>query len=352
MMATTEPENIPQTIRSRCQHFSFHAVKFDDILAQLKQIAAAEEVNAEEAALALLAEAGDGSMRDALSIMDQAIASAPVEAGRATLSMEQIRELMGSVPNAVFERLLEAVAAGQSIELMNQLNTLLNAGNSPSPSRARWFATCATHSWQNLAASKPSSSKSPPMNVPAPPAPHSSSTKKSSLAHCKSFCAPSTISTIVKNSASTSSSASSNSSTPNACSPSKKSSLASLKAAPSAPHQPQAHQLAQPQAPRHPRQQHAPHLKRQPPPPSRLSLPPLPLPPRTAQTSSPSHLQLPRKSLLPTLKIKPLPTALSPVHQSLPKSLRPQRHLPPTLTPSVTPSPRPSKPLVTLPPPH
>ena len=57
MMATTEPENIPQTIRSRCQHFSFHAVKFDDILAQLKMIAGLEEVEAEDAALALLAEA-------------------------------------------------------------------------------------------------------------------------------------------------------------------------------------------------------------------------------------------------------------------------------------------------------
>ena len=83
MMATTEPENIPQTIRSRCQHFSFHAVKFDDILTHLKTIAEQEQVTAEEAALALLAEAGDGSMRDALSIMDQAIASAPMEAGRA-----------------------------------------------------------------------------------------------------------------------------------------------------------------------------------------------------------------------------------------------------------------------------
>jgi DNA polymerase-3 subunit gamma/tau len=131
MMATTEPENIPQTIRSRCQHFSFHAVKFDDILAQLKMIAAEENVTAEEAALALLAEAGDGSMRDALSIMDQAIASAPVEAGRQVLSIEQIRELMGSVPNAVFERLLEAVAASQSAELMEQLSVLLNAGHSP-----------------------------------------------------------------------------------------------------------------------------------------------------------------------------------------------------------------------------
>ena len=132
MMATTQPEDIPQTIRSRCQHFSFHAVKFDDILAQLKMIAVKEEVEAEDAALALLAEAGDGSMRDALSIMDQAIASAPIEAGRPVLSATQIRELMGSVPNAVFERLLEAVAAGQSAELMEQLNLLVNAGHSPS----------------------------------------------------------------------------------------------------------------------------------------------------------------------------------------------------------------------------
>ncbi len=133
MMATTEPENIPQTIRSRCQHFSFHAVKFDDILTQLRMIARQESVEAEDAALALLAEAGDGSMRDALSIMDQAIASAPLnEAGLAVLAGNQIRELMGSVPNAVFERLLEAVAAGQSAELMEQLNVLLNAGHSPS----------------------------------------------------------------------------------------------------------------------------------------------------------------------------------------------------------------------------
>jgi DNA polymerase-3 subunit gamma/tau len=131
MMATTESENIPQTIRSRCQHFSFHAVKFDDILTQLRMIAAQEQVEAEDAALALLAEAGDGSMRDALSIMDQAIASAPIEAGRPVLSAAEIRELMGSVPNAVFERLLEAVAAGQSAELMEQLNLLVNAGPLP-----------------------------------------------------------------------------------------------------------------------------------------------------------------------------------------------------------------------------
>ncbi len=70
-------------------------------------------------------------MRDALSIMDQAIASAPVEDGRSAVSAAQVRELLGAVPNAVFERLLDAIAAGQSAELMEQLNGLLNAGHSP-----------------------------------------------------------------------------------------------------------------------------------------------------------------------------------------------------------------------------
>jgi DNA polymerase-3 subunit gamma/tau len=131
MMATTEPENIPQTIRSRCQHFSFHAVRFDDILTQLRTIATQENIVAEDAALALLAEAGDGSMRDALSIMDQAIASARLEDGRPHLDADAIRELMGSVPNTVFERLLEAISENQSAAVLEELNRLLNAGNSP-----------------------------------------------------------------------------------------------------------------------------------------------------------------------------------------------------------------------------
>ena len=137
MMATTQPEDIPQTVRSRCQHFIFHAVKLVDILGQLRTIAAAEGVMADDAALSLLAEAGDGSMRDALSIMDQAIASAPTEpsadgtAGHARLDAAQIRELMGTVPNAVFERMLEAVDGNRSAEVMTVANQLLDAGNSP-----------------------------------------------------------------------------------------------------------------------------------------------------------------------------------------------------------------------------
>jgi DNA polymerase-3 subunit gamma/tau len=132
MMATTQPEDIPQTIRSRCQHFSFHAVKFDDIVGQLTTIAAQEGILADPQALALLAEAGDGSMRDALSIMDQAIASAPLVDGQAKLDGNEIRELMGTVPDAVFERILEGVSEGQSAPVMEEINRLLNAGNSPS----------------------------------------------------------------------------------------------------------------------------------------------------------------------------------------------------------------------------
>ena len=75
MLATTQPEDIPQTIRSRCQHFSFRAVKFEQIVGQLRDLCGREKIAADEDALALLAEAGDGSMRDALSILDQAIAS-------------------------------------------------------------------------------------------------------------------------------------------------------------------------------------------------------------------------------------------------------------------------------------
>jgi DNA polymerase-3 subunit gamma/tau len=70
--------------------------------------------------------------------MDQAIASAPVTGGRPHLAAEAIRELMGSVPNAVFERLMEAISAGQTATVIEEINTLMNAGNSPA-SLARQF---------------------------------------------------------------------------------------------------------------------------------------------------------------------------------------------------------------------
>jgi DNA polymerase-3 subunit gamma/tau len=138
MFATTQPEDIPQTIRSRCQHFSFHAVKLDDIVGQLRFIANKEALDVDDATLTLLAEAGDGSMRDALSIMDQAIASAPTVKGHPHLEINQVRELMGSVSNVVYEQILEAVHANNSADVLSVVGRLLDAGNG-APQLARQF---------------------------------------------------------------------------------------------------------------------------------------------------------------------------------------------------------------------
>jgi DNA polymerase-3 subunit gamma/tau len=125
MLATTQPEDIPQTIRSRCQHFSFHAVRFEEILGQLKDLATREGIEADEDALALLSEAGDGSMRDALSILDQAIASS---IGR--LSAESVRELVGAAPSGVMEDIMLAVSNNSSEDALKIVDRLITEGHS------------------------------------------------------------------------------------------------------------------------------------------------------------------------------------------------------------------------------
>jgi DNA polymerase III subunit gamma/tau len=126
MLATTQPEDIPQTIRSRCQHFSFRAVRFEEILGQLRDLAGREKIEADEDALALLAEAGDGSMRDALSILDQAIASS---GGR--LTAEAVRQLVGTAPAGVLEEVMQAVARSASDEVLKLVDRLISEGHSP-----------------------------------------------------------------------------------------------------------------------------------------------------------------------------------------------------------------------------
>ncbi|HMD16339.1 MAG TPA: DNA polymerase III subunit gamma/tau [Terriglobales bacterium] len=131
MMATTQPEDIPQTIRSRCQHFSYRAMKFDDIMGQLRDIVAKENIPADDDALALLAEAGDGSMRDALSILDQAIASTSDH-----LTADSVRSLIGSAPAAALETVMQAVAEGStdassSEKILVLVDELIGEGHSP-----------------------------------------------------------------------------------------------------------------------------------------------------------------------------------------------------------------------------
>jgi DNA polymerase-3 subunit gamma/tau len=126
MLATTQPEDIPQTIRSRCQHFSFRAVKFDDIVSQLRDLVGREKIEADDDALALLAEAGDGSMRDALSILDQAIASS---SGK--LTADSVRNLVGAAPAHILEEVMQAVARGASDEVLREVDHLISEGHSP-----------------------------------------------------------------------------------------------------------------------------------------------------------------------------------------------------------------------------
>jgi len=126
MLATTQPEDIPQTIRSRCQHFSFRAVKFEQIVEQLRDLCGRENIQADEDALALLAEAGDGSMRDALSILDQAIASS-----QGKLSAETVRQLIGVAPSGILEEIMQAVARSSSEEILQTVDRLLAEGQNP-----------------------------------------------------------------------------------------------------------------------------------------------------------------------------------------------------------------------------
>jgi DNA polymerase III subunit gamma/tau len=126
MLATTQPEDIPQTIRSRCQHFSFRAVKFDDIVGQLRDLLTRERIEADDDALALLAEAGDGSMRDALSILDQAIASSTGK-----LTADSVRNLVGAAPAHILEQVMQAVSESKSEEILRHVDHLISEGHSP-----------------------------------------------------------------------------------------------------------------------------------------------------------------------------------------------------------------------------
>ncbi|MBZ5569327.1 MAG: DNA polymerase III subunit gamma/tau [Acidobacteriia bacterium] len=157
MLATTQPEDIPQTIRSRCQHFSFHAVRFDEIVKQLRDIASLERVSADDNALAMLAEAGDGSMRDALSIMDQAIACCGER-----LTADMVRQLVGAVPSEILERLMNAVAGNSAEDVLQQVDRLLTEGHNPAH-----FARQMARFLRNAMVAKVAGTESPLLQISA-----------------------------------------------------------------------------------------------------------------------------------------------------------------------------------------
>src|SRR5260370_3953685 len=105
-MATTEPENLVDTIRSRSQHFHFRALTFAEISGRLQEIAAKENLNMEAGALAVIARMAEGSLRDALSLLEQARAFCG-----GTIQAKEVRELLRAVPEDALEQLVIAIAS-------------------------------------------------------------------------------------------------------------------------------------------------------------------------------------------------------------------------------------------------
>ena len=122
ILATTEPQKIPQTILSRCQRYDFKRIGVDDIAGRLKKVAAAEGINATEDALELIAEIGDGSMRDALSVLDRCSAFGE------ELRRENVSEIVGIVDERVLFNITEDVISNNVSGAIAKLDGLLNMG--------------------------------------------------------------------------------------------------------------------------------------------------------------------------------------------------------------------------------
>ena len=123
VMATTEPENLVDTIRSRSQHFHFRALSFGEITERLREVAGKEGLRAEPGALAVMARAAEGSLRDALSLLEQARSYC----GH-SITDAQVRELLGVVPEEMLEKLVDAIEARSAEGVLNLVHTLLAEG--------------------------------------------------------------------------------------------------------------------------------------------------------------------------------------------------------------------------------
>ncbi len=124
ILATTEAHKIPITILSRCQRYDFHRITIDTIAERLDELLKIEGVEAEEKAVRYVAKAGDGSMRDALSLLDQCIA---FYLGQ-TLTYDKVLEVLGAVDTEVFSKLLRKVLQGDVTGAIRTLEDLIIGG--------------------------------------------------------------------------------------------------------------------------------------------------------------------------------------------------------------------------------
>jgi DNA polymerase III subunit gamma/tau len=126
VFATTEVQKVPLTVLSRCQRFSLRRVPVALLAQHYRRIVEAEAVEAEPAALALIARAADGSVRDGLSLLDQAIA---LTEGRVT--EEAVRDMLGVADRGLIFDLLESVLRGDAAEALARMAGLYQGGADP-----------------------------------------------------------------------------------------------------------------------------------------------------------------------------------------------------------------------------
>lgn len=124
ILATTEVHKIPITILSRCQRYDFKRITIDTIAARLKELTEKEQVQIEEKALRYIAKTADGSMRDALSLLDQCIA---FHFGQ-ELTYDKVLDVLGAVDTEVFSRLLRVVLAGDVTGAIGLLEEIVMQG--------------------------------------------------------------------------------------------------------------------------------------------------------------------------------------------------------------------------------
>lgn len=124
ILATTEVHKIPITVLSRCQRYDFKRISIPTLTARLKELTDAEQIQVEDKALAYVAKAADGSMRDALSLLDQCVA---FHYGK-LLTYENVLEVLGAVDTSVFSSLFRAVAAKDTKSCICQLEEMIVQG--------------------------------------------------------------------------------------------------------------------------------------------------------------------------------------------------------------------------------
>ena len=130
IFATTEVEKVPVTVRSRCQRFDLRRIEADVLIRHLASICAREEIAIEPEALALIARASEGSVRDALSLLDQAIAHSKGSL-RTEIKAEDLREMLGLADRAAIIDLFEHVMKGDVAAALASLRALYDAGADP-----------------------------------------------------------------------------------------------------------------------------------------------------------------------------------------------------------------------------